>query len=117
MASSQDALLIKRSELRVAQRTGRYKERETRGRPPTSTQVGFTQVALLKVLQTAEYPAREEWISQYKAIATGVDAALFVTEAQLKLRHGIDFKTLKQPDDPDARQQQTPPTATRPTAD
>jgi phospholipase C len=102
---SADSLLTKRSELREAQRTGRFHERPTSEFEPTSTQIGFTQVALLKVLVTAEYPESEEWIEQYKAIDTGVDAALFMTEAQLKVVHGIDLKRFDRADNPDRRPQ------------
>ena len=93
---AEDELIAQRSELRIAQRSGRYRDRPTDELQQTSSQVGFVQVALLKVLQTAEHPEREQWIDQYKAISTGVDAALFMTEARLKLRHGINFKRFQQ---------------------
>ena len=97
----EDVLLIRRSELRLAQRTGVYRDRATADFEPTSTQIGFTQVALLKVLQTAEHPEREEWIDQYKAMTTAVDYALFMTEARLKVEHGIDMKRFDRADNPD----------------
>ena len=100
---SEDELLRKRSELREAQKSGRFRERGTTEFKPTSTQIGFTQIALLKVLQTADYPERNEWIAQYQAIETGVDAALFMTEAKLKLVHGIDLKRFNRADNPDKR--------------
>ena len=56
---------------------------------------------LLKVLQTAEHPEREQWIEQYKAIDTGVDAALFMNEAKLKVTHGIDLKRFDRANNPD----------------
>jgi hypothetical protein len=59
---------------------------------PSSTQLGFLQVALMKVLQTAKYPEREAWLEQFKAIATPADAELFMVEAKLQMRHDIDFK-------------------------
>jgi phospholipase C len=96
-----DVLLIRRSELRLAQRTGVFRERATADFEPTSTQIGFTQVALLKVLQTAEHPERQEWIDQYKAMSTAVDYALFMTEAKLKVEHGIDMKRFDRADNPD----------------
>jgi hypothetical protein len=61
------------------------------------------------VLQTAEPPERQQWIDQYKAIATGVDAALFMTEARLKLRYGIDFKRFKRVDERDTRSRRRQP--------
>jgi hypothetical protein len=97
----EDVLLIRRSELRLAQRTGVYRDRATADFEPTSTQIGFTQVALLKVLQTAEHPEREAWIDQYKAMTTAVDYALFMTEARLKVEHGIDMKRFDRADNPD----------------
>jgi phospholipase C len=92
---TEDGLLLRRSELRMAQRAGIYRDRELRRYPVTSTQVGFLQVALLKVLQTAEYPERVRWIEDYLAVTTGVDAALFMTEAKIKLRFGVDMKKVQ----------------------
>jgi phospholipase C len=106
---SEDALIAQRSELRIAQRSGRYRERRTEDIELTSTQIGFVQVALLKALQTTVPPERELWIEQYKAISTGVDAALFMTEARLKLRHGIDFKRFERADNPDMKGRQQRP--------
>ncbi len=91
---SRDDLMIRRSELRMARRRGLYLDRAVTEYPPTSTQIGFLQVALLNVILTAEYPERQQWIDDYLAVETGVDAALFMTEATLKLKHGIDVKRL-----------------------
>jgi phospholipase C len=87
-----DELLLKRSELRIAREEGIYKQRAVNEFKLASTQIGFVQVALLKVLQTAEYPERIQWIKQYKEIETGIDAAIFMTEAKLKLKYSIDLK-------------------------
>jgi hypothetical protein len=89
---TEDGLLLRRSELRLAKRLGRYRDREVGAYRLARTQVGFLQVALLKVLQTAEHPERAQWIADYKAITTGVDAAIFMAEAKLKVRHGVDIK-------------------------
>jgi len=91
---SKDALLLRRSELRIAQRAGVYKERKTERALVPSTQVGFLQVALLKVLQNTPPPGRQKWIEDYKAIRTNVDASLFMVEAKLKVRHGIDVRKI-----------------------
>ena len=91
---SEDVLLKRRSELREAQRSGRFRERRTADVPATSTQIGFAQVALMRVLLTAKYPERERWIDQYEAIQTGVDASLFMTEARLQVSHDIDFSSV-----------------------
>jgi hypothetical protein len=32
------------------------------------------------------------WIDDYKQVHTGIDAAIYMTEARLYLRHGIDVK-------------------------
>ena len=97
----EDVLIARRSELRLARKSGRFRERSVREFPPTSTQIGFAQIALLRVLQTANYPEREDWIEQYKAIDTGIDAALFMTEAKLKVAHGIDLHRFDRADNPD----------------
>ncbi|HEY5748742.1 MAG TPA: alkaline phosphatase family protein [Chryseolinea sp.] len=94
---TEDTLLLKRSELRIARKSGRYKDRRVDEFTPTSSQVGFAQVALLKILQTATYPERVEWIEQYKEIRTGVDAGIFMTEAKLKLKYAIDLKKAVNP--------------------
>lgn len=89
-----DGLLFTRSELRLAKQAGAYRERKLSSYKLTRTQIGFLQVALLKVLQTAEYPERAQWIEDYKAIDTGIDAAIFMAEAKLQIRHGMDIKRL-----------------------
>ena len=88
----EDRLVARRSELRIAQRSGRYNEESVEALRPTASQIGFAQVALLRILTTARYPERQQWIDQYQAISNGIDAALFMTEARLKLQYGIDFK-------------------------
>ncbi|HKY29572.1 MAG TPA: alkaline phosphatase family protein [Pyrinomonadaceae bacterium] len=93
---SEDILLLRRSELRIAQQERHV--RSTLGADgeapelPGSTQLGFAQVALMKVLQTARYPERNVWIEQFKRIQTRLDAELFVVEAKLQIRHDIDLK-------------------------
>jgi len=89
-----DGLLLRRSELRIARTRGVYRDRRVDQYRLTRTQIGFLQVALLKVMQTAEHPEREQWFEDYKAIETGVDAAIFMAEAKLKVRHGIDIKRM-----------------------
>jgi hypothetical protein len=98
---TEDALIVRRSELRIALRSGRYNEQPVDALRPTASQIGFAQVALLRILQTARYPERQQWIDQYKAISNGIDAALFMTEARLKLQHGMDFKRFDRLDNPD----------------
>jgi phospholipase C len=99
----EDQLVARRSELRIAQRSGRYNEEPVEALRPTASQIGFAQVALLRILATARYPERQQWIDQYKAIANGIDAALFMTEARLKLQYGIDFKRFDRSDNPDKK--------------
>jgi hypothetical protein len=94
---SEDILLLRRSELRLAQQNGSYRERPLTEFPLTSTQAGFAQVALLRVLQTARHPERGRWIEQYTSITTGVDAAVFMIEARLQIRYDIDFKRARRP--------------------
>ena len=100
-AVMEDQLIARRSELRIAQRSGRYNEEPVEALRPTPSQIGFAQVALLRILTTARYPERQQWIDQYKAITNGIDAALFMTEARLKLQYGMDFKRFDRSDNPD----------------
>ena len=103
---TEDELLIKRSELRIAKKAGMYRERNVYDFTVTSTQTGFLQVALLKVIQNAEYPERAQWIEQYKEIETGIDAAIFMADAKLKVKYAIDLKKFTRPakDNPDAKE-------------
>jgi phospholipase C len=91
----EDRLIAKRSELRIAREDGVFKSIPTNEIKLESSQAGFLQIALLKVLQGAEYPDRAKWIEDYKKIKTGVDAAIFMTEAKLKLKYGVDFKKIE----------------------
>lgn len=100
---SEEALLLRRSELRLAQKL-RAEQRQTRiaegdaEELPNSTQLGFAGVALMKVLQTARYPEREAWLQQFKSIETRVDAELFIVDAKLQVRHDIDLKRPRRTD-------------------
>jgi phospholipase C len=89
---SVDVLLARRSELRLARESGIYRGREVARSLVPSTRVGFLQVALLKALVGTTPPDRGQWIADYTAMETDLDAAIFMAEAKLKLRHGIDIK-------------------------
>jgi phospholipase C len=94
-AASEDELLRRRAELKLGGTVARGQEEPDA--VVGSTQIGFAQVALMKVLQTAEYPERERWIEQFKAIETRTDAALFIVDAKLQIRYDIDFKRDRRP--------------------
>jgi len=100
---TEDKLVARRSELRMALREGRYDEQPVEALRPTASQIGFAQVALLRILNTARNPERAEWIQQYSSISNGIEAALFMTEARLKLQYGIDFKRFDRWDNPDKK--------------
>lgn len=91
-ASTPDRLLIQRSELRIARETGMYRDRQTRSYSVPRSQVPFLGMALRRALEGVEYADRLQWLKDFQAIRTGVDAALFMTEAKLKIEHGIDMK-------------------------
>jgi hypothetical protein len=95
----QDRLMAQRAELRIAQRAGAFRERSVEEYPIPRVQNGFLAVALLRALENTEYPDRAQWIEDHSQIKNGVDAALFMTEAELKVRYGMDMKKL----DRDAR--------------
>ncbi len=98
-----DALLLKRSQLRLAREAGTWRERKLGDYQLPRSQVGFLQVALLKVVQDTAYPDRVEWIREYETIDNAVDAAIFMTEAKLKVRHGIDVRKVAREAGEDAR--------------
>jgi hypothetical protein len=87
--------MMRRAELRIAQGTGRYRERAVEQYPIPRSQYGFLAVALRRALERAEYPERIQWVQDFRAIKNGVDAALFITEVKLKVRYGMDMKRLK----------------------
>jgi len=91
---SAEGLIAMRSELVMAKRYGVYRERKVDELSVAPSQIGFTFIALLKVLQTATYPVREQWKRNFEDIKTGIDAAIFMTEVKLALRHGIDFNEM-----------------------
>ena len=110
---TEDELVARRSELRIALRNGHYNEQPVEEFRPTASQIGFAQIALLRILQTARYPERQQWIDQYQAISNGIDAGLFMTEARLKLQHGMDFKRFDRLDNPDRAARRNRPTTER----
>lgn len=81
----------------LAGETAIYRDRPVPRVAATSTQVGFSQVALLRVLNHVQQPERDWWITRYRGIETTVDAALFMVDAKLKLRHDIDPPALGAP--------------------
>lgn len=92
--TEQDRLMAQRAELRMAQRAFAYRGLKVEAYPIPRTQVAFLAVALLRVLDDAEYPDRMQWIEDHKQIKNGIDAALFMTEAKLKVKFGVDVKKL-----------------------
>lgn len=90
--SDQEHLLIRHSELRIAQQSGTYRGKSVREYPIPHGQVAFLTIALLRALDGTEYPDRMQWKADFCTIQTGVDASLFLTEAKLKVQHGIDMK-------------------------
>ncbi len=90
-----DRLMARRAELRIAQNEGVYREREVHEYPIPRTQYGFLAVALLRALEDAAYPDRLQWMEDHRQIKNGIDAALFMTEAKLKVGYGMDLKKLE----------------------
>ena len=90
----EDLLMEQRAELRIARRTGVYRDRRVEAFPIPRAQYGFLAVALLRAIENTEYPDRVAWIEDFKRIRNAVDAALFMTEAKLKVRYGMDMKKL-----------------------
>jgi phospholipase C len=85
-----ESLHEQRSDLMTAREEGTYRDQRVTSRPATSTQVGFAQVALLRVLNDVQQPGRDRWIERYKAIDSSIDAAIFMIDAKIKLRHDLD---------------------------
>ncbi len=90
--------LEKWSALNTAMATDSFGERRARDFPIKRSQIGFLQVALLRILADAEEPERSKWIEEYNKVETGVDAAALIEGAKLKLRHGIDVKRFERED-------------------
>jgi phospholipase C len=85
-------LLASRSELIQARDAGVYQDHKIEGYEVTPMQRGFNSIALLKMLHNSEFPERDQWLEDFKNIQTGIDAALFMTEAKLKIQHEVDLK-------------------------
>jgi phospholipase C len=85
-------LRMKLAEMKTAQVEGLYRRQKVREAPVDRSQIGFIQVALLRVLQEVDHPDRQQWIEDYRKIRNNLDAAIFMTEAKLKLRYGADVK-------------------------
>ena len=84
------SLQRQRSDLVQAKSDGIYRDRRIEPAGASSTQVGFSQIALLRVLNHVHQPKRDRWITRYKSIDTSLDAALFMVDSKLKLRFNID---------------------------
>jgi len=93
VADPQEKLIRMRAELIDIKKTGELKQLSKKIEV-SENQPGFNYIALMKVLLTAKYPDRQQWIENYKNIKTDIDATLFMIEAKLKLKHGIDFNEI-----------------------
>ncbi|WP_162625584.1 alkaline phosphatase family protein [Mycolicibacterium llatzerense] len=113
-AESMDGLLAARSELRLARTAGIYRERRIDEYELTPSQIGFAQIALLRVLNTARQPERDRWIEQYRSIDSGVDAAIFMIDAKLHIRYDLDFhRTRRRKGAADGCRRSTPTSAAK----
>jgi hypothetical protein len=90
--STQERLLAQRSDLLIAKRAGMYRDRPLQDFSIPPSQVPFLGMALRRALDGTAYADRKQWLADFQAIRTGVDAATFMIEAKLKVRHGIDMK-------------------------
>jgi len=96
---SKEKLLATRSELIKAKANGVYRAQALTHAKPTDAQFNFAHVALRKVLGRSEYPERKKWIEEFKNVKTQVDAAIFMTEAKLKIKHAVDVKKMMRESD------------------
>lgn len=94
---SADKLMAQRAELHAAQTTGVYRERKASEFIIPRVQYGFLAVACRRALETGKYPERARWLEDFAGIRNGVDAALFLTEVLLKIRHGVNLKKTEPP--------------------
>jgi hypothetical protein len=69
-----------------------YRDRPVKGFSVPRSQVPFLGIVLRRALEGTEYADRVQWLADFHAIRTGVDAAIFMTEAKLKIQHGLDMK-------------------------
>jgi phospholipase C len=75
--------------LQGARATGEYLDLSAAEYELAPSQIGFLQVALLRATQGASYEEKLAWLDEYRGVETGLDAAVFMTEAKLKVKHGI----------------------------
>lgn len=94
LETMEEGLALSVEELRIAKRTGGYRGRAVEEYQIPKNQFGFLAIALSRILETAEYPDRQEWIEEFRSIKNGVDASLFMAEAKQKVIHGIDVKKI-----------------------
>lgn len=94
-ADDQGKLMARRSEWRSARQAGVYRGVHTAAMKLKPSQVGFLQVALLRVLRQVDPLDRDQWIEDYKKIASGMDGAIFMTEAKLKTKYSVDVKKIE----------------------
>jgi phospholipase C len=100
-----EILLAIRADLIQAKRARRYRDQEVVERESSPMQIGFSHIALLKMLTSSEYPEREKWKEDFRNIRTEIDAAIFITEAKLKLKYAVDIKkALRKSESPRVRE-------------
>ncbi len=112
---TESELRVRLLDLYAARARGVFKDRRVESFEVERSQIGFTQVALLRAIDDATYAERQRWIDDYNDIKNGVDAAIFMAEARLKVRHAINVKTGPRLDRPEpvVKREETPPPPTR----
>jgi phospholipase C len=106
-STQEERLLMYRSELRLAQQAGTYRDHRVTEYAIPRSQIPFLGIALRRALDGTEYADRVQWIADFKAIRTGVDAAIFMTEAKLKVQHGLDMKKVTRESQTELRRTQS----------
>ena len=94
---SEATLTALHAELTIAQKDGFFRKQKVSELALSDSEMGFSWVALIQVMQHLKYKEKLIWVNEFKNIKTDLDAAKFRTEVKLKIQYFKDFHTPSYP--------------------
>jgi phospholipase C len=99
---SEATLTALQAELMIAQKDGFFRKHKVNELTLSDSEIGFSWIALIQVMQHLKYKEKLIWVNEFKNIKTDLDAVKFRTEVKLKTQY---FKDIHLPSYPHNKQQ------------
>jgi phospholipase C len=88
---SEATLTALHAELSIGQKDGFFRKQKVSELTLSDSEIGFSWIALIQVMQHLKYKEKLIWVNEFKNIKTDLDAVKFRTEVKLKTQYLKDF--------------------------